>query len=260
MKYVAFDLETTGLDAEKDRVIEMCFIQLDDDLVEQGRWTKLLNPGIPIPAETVAIHNITDEMVVDAPPFKDHAARVQQLVDEAVLIGHNVQFDVSFIHKELVRAGQKGLAVSHPTIDTGKVERMVNSHRLGACYQRYMGNALDDAHRSEADTAATVDVLRKQREVHAERLPTELESLIGDKLTKHFDPSARSREWLDHGHRFYKDNQEVVRFGFGKHRDVAALEHTEYLLWMRDRDFPADTKEVVESLLGPEYKPTQRTL
>lgn len=258
MKLVAFDLETTGLDADKDRILEFCFIQLDENLEEQGRWTRLVNPGIKIPQETIDIHGITDEMVADEPPFKTHAARIQQLVDGVTLIGHNVQFDVSFLHRELVRAGQKGLAVDHPTIDTARIERSVNSHRLGACYERYTGEVLDDAHRSEADTAATVEVLRRQRSTHASTLPSSVEDLVGERLMKHFNPDLETRKWLDHGHRFYQEG-DVVKFGFGKYRNEPAKDHTDYLLWMRDRDFPGDTKAVVESLLGPKYQP-QRTL
>ena len=253
MKLVAFDLETTGVDAEKDRIVEFCFIELDEALEEKGRWGKLVHPGIPIPAETVAIHGITDEMVADKPPFAHHAARIQKLVEGAVLIGHSVRFDVGFLHNELIRAGQPGLAVNHATIDTVQIERNVNSHRLAACYERYTGKPLDDAHRSEADIAATVEVLRHQRQVHADKLPGDLEGLIGPRLHQHFHPEETPRVWLDHGRKFYEDGGEVF-FAFGKHRDQKVdgndPDHTSYLSWMKDRDFPEDTKAVVDKLLG----------
>lgn len=253
MKLVAFDLETTGVDAERDRIVEFCFIELDEDLKEMGRWTRLVHPGIPIPKETVDIHGITDEMVANEAPFEKHAGRIQRLIQDATLIGHSVRFDVGFIHNELVRAGQPGLAVNHPTIDTVQIERHVNSHRLAACYERYTGQPLDDAHRSEADIAATVEVLRQQRSAHADRLPESMDGLIGPRLNQHFNPDQVRREWLDHGRKFYRQG-DATCFGFGKFRDQVIdgtnPDHTSYLSWMKDRDFPADTKQVVTGLLA----------
>jgi DNA polymerase III subunit epsilon len=254
MKFVAFDLETTGLDPVTDRILEFCFIELDDQLNELGRWTKLVNPEREIPESSIAIHGITPEMVKDVAPFSTHAARVQKLVEDAALIAHNVRFDLQFIHNALIQAGQPGLSPDHPTIDTMQVERRVNGHGLAACYERYMGEMFDDAHRSEADTDAMVQVLRKQREVHSEKLPENVEGLLQQNLELHFNPDVKIRTWLDHGHRFYKNGDCDVVFGFGKHRDQLAKDHIDYLLWMRDRDFPADVKRVVESVLGPQYE------
>ena len=75
MKLVAFDLETTGVDADKDRIVEFCFIELNEALEEQGRWSRLVNPGIKIPQETIDIHGITDDMVAEEPGFAHHASR-----------------------------------------------------------------------------------------------------------------------------------------------------------------------------------------
>ncbi len=262
MKIVAFDLETTGLDAEKDRILEFCFIELDEELNEKGRWSRLVNPGIKIPQETIDIHGITDEMVANEPPFSTHAGRIERLIEGATLLGHNVRFDISFLHAELVRAGRQGLDVNHPHMDTAQVERLVNSHRLGACYQRYTGQELDDAHRSEADTAATVDVLRGQLREHADKLPEGLEQMTSRALQRHFNPDSVSRTYLDHGRKFY-DVAGQTHFAFGKFRDQAIdkgnADHTSYLAWMRDRDFPEDTKRVAAKLHA-EAVGTQATL
>lgn len=263
MKLVAFDLETTGTDAERDRIVEFCFIELDGDLNEQGRWTRLVNPGMSIPQETIDIHGITDDMVADEPGFEHHAARIQKLVADTILIGHNVRFDTSFLHQELVRAGQPGLDANHPTIDTVHIERNVNSHRLGACFERYTGQTLDDAHRSEADTAATVDVLRHQRTAHADKLPADVEGLIGNRLQRHFNPDQEVRKWLDHGRKFFELDGKT-HFAFGKYRgaaiDAGNPDHTSYLAWMKDKDFGPDTKAVVLKLLDAAGAGPQKTL
>ncbi|HLF16970.1 MAG TPA: 3'-5' exonuclease [Candidatus Thermoplasmatota archaeon] len=249
---LAFDLETTELDTDKARIIEFCFLEVDDALQERSRWTELVHPGIPIPESSRAVHGIGDEMVRVKPPFSHFAPRIQALVQESVLIAHNVQFDLQVLHNELRRAGQPGLRPNHPAIDTQMVERFVNSHSLAACFERYTGKPMEGNHRSEADTAACLEVLRRQRQAHAALLPPSLEGLESPNLVKHFRPDAQAKTWLDHGHRFYLDAAGTIRFGFGKYRDQPALEQKDYLGWMRDKgDFPPDVKTMVVQWIGP---------
>ncbi len=254
-RVVAFDLETTGLDVEKDRIIEFCFIILDDDLNPADTHSSLVNPGMPIPQESVAVHGITDDMVADAPPFSHFARRIQSLIKDKVLVAHNHRFDMGFLNAELQRAGMAGVAVNHPCIDTLTIEHFVNSHRLEDTYTRYSGKSLEGAHRSEADTLATVEVLRGQRRVHGDRLPTDLEGLLHKNIDRLRNPDREPREWLDHGRRFYRDGSGVARFAFGKHRDAAVADHPDYLDWIIRSDFPPDTKGVAHRLM--QEKPDQ---
>lgn len=268
-RLVAFDLETTGLDAERARIVEFCFIELDPDLRELGRWSELVHPGMPIPEDTVKVHGITDGMVLGKPTFRHHAARIQALVQDAILVAHNHKFDLQILSRELTDAGQRGLAPTHPCIDTWQVEAFVNSHSLGETYQRYTGKSLEGAHRSAADTEATVEVLRNQRTRHAARLPANIDGLVVASLMKQFRPESADKQWLDHGRRFYADAKGMIRFGFGKFRDCPALqphdctkegsarrmEHKEYLAWMRDKgDFPGDVKALILTWIGPSGK------
>ncbi|HJQ92874.1 MAG TPA: 3'-5' exonuclease [Candidatus Thermoplasmatota archaeon] len=261
MKLVAFDLETTGLEMERDRVLEFCFVELGADLQELGRWSRLVDPGIPVSKEIEELTGISTAMVKGQPPFSAHAPRVQALVRDAVLVAHNHSFDVPFLDMELRRAGQPGLAPDHPCIDTLVIERHVNSHRLSEVYRRYVGTPFDGSHRSEADVLATVEVLRRQREAHASLLPANgLEGLLATNVDRHFGGEARVRHWLDHGHRFYRDPKGTVRLGFGPHRGCPAVawhpcvngaegHHEEFLRWMLRRDFPTETKATVNMLL-----------
>lgn len=249
MKLVAFDLETTGRDPERDRVMEFCFVELDADLRELGRWARIVDPQVPIPKEIQELTGIKPEMLLGQLPFSVHAPRIQQLVEGATLVAHSHTFDLQFLNRELRLAGQPGLAADHPCIDTLEIERAVNSHRLAETYRRYVGAEMVGAHRSEADVLATVEVLRRQRAAHAALLPPALEGLVVPHLKRHFQGEAATRSWLDHGHRFYKDHLGTIRFGFGKHRDAPALEHTDYLLWMRGKDFPPDAKATIDMIL-----------
>jgi DNA polymerase III epsilon subunit-like protein len=264
VKVVAFDLETTGLEMERDRVLEFCFVQLGPDLQEAARWSRLVDPGIPVSREIEELTGITNEMVRGQPPFASHAPRIQGLVRDAVLVAHNHAFDLPFLDMELRRAGQPGLAPDHPCIDTLVIERHVNSHRLAKVYERYVGRPFDGAHRSEADCLATVEVLRRQRAAHAAALPgggERLEDLLALNVDRHFGGDARVRRWLDHAHKVYAGADGVARLGFGPHRGCPAVQrhlcvsgvqghHAEFLRWMLRRDFQPETKAVVRRLLG----------
>lgn len=269
MKVVAFDLETTGKDAERDRITEFCFLELDATLTEVGRWSRLVDPGIPIPKEIQELTGITQEMVTGQPPFATHAPRIQALIKDAILVAHNHQFDVSFLNNELRLAGQPGIAVDHPCIDTLFIERQVNAHRLGETYKRYTGQEMSGAHRSEADALATIEVLRRQRAAHATTLPATLEDLVVAKLDAKFAGTRPTRNWLDHGHRFYVDGAGTHRFGFGRYRDCPTLRahdcmvdkrnrtHEDYLLWMKGRDFPDEAKATIDMMLRAKPLPAQ---
>jgi DNA polymerase III subunit epsilon len=255
MKLIAFDLETTGRDPERDRILEFCFIELDHDLKELGRWSRIVDPQVAIPKEIQDLTGIKPEMVLGQPPFSLHAPRIQLLVEGATLIAHSHTFDVQFLNKELRLAGQPGVTVDHPCIDTLEIERVVNSHRLAETFRRYTGQPMEGNHRSEADVLATVEVLRRQRVAHAAALPATLEGLTVPNLKRHFEGEAATRSWLDHGHRFYRDHLGTIRFGFGKYRNEPALEHEDYLLWMKGKDFPADCKATIDMILKAKPSP-----
>ncbi len=253
LRLVAFDLETTGLDGEKARIVEFCFIELDADLRELGRWTELVNPGMPIPADTVKVHGITDEMVASRPAIAAFASRIQALVQDAVLVAHNHKFDLEILSRELTRAGQTGLKPNHPCIDTHQLEAFVNSHSLAETYKRYFGAEFAGAHRSEADTAACVEVLRKQRTAHSAKLPSDLEGLLVANMEKRRNPERAERNWLDHGRRFYADGAGIVHYNFGPHKGHPIFESVEtrsFLDWMLRRDFPEDVKALVKGWLA----------
>jgi DNA polymerase-3 subunit epsilon len=208
---------------------------------------------MPIPGETVKVHGITDEMVAGRPAFPHFAARIQALVQDAVLVAHNHKFDLEILSRELARAGQAGLRPNHPCIDTHQVESIVNSHSLGETYKRYVGAEFAGAHRSEADTAATVEVLRRQRRAHAATLPPDLEGLLVRNLEQRRNPERAERDWLDHGRRFYADGKGIVHFNFGPHRGHPIFENAEtrsFLDWMLRRDFPDDVKSLVKQWLA----------
>ena len=244
---VAFDLETTGLDPSNDRIIDFCFLTLNGELEETERFESLLNPGIPIPAETTEIHGITDQDVQKSPRFSEFADRIQQLVDHSVLIAHNSRFDIAVLHHELVRAGKPGLRATHPSIDTLEIERLVNSNTLSAAYKRYYGEPFEGAHRAAGDALATIAVLKAQMKTHKTELPESMSLLKTPEL--HRWAGKEHKESLDHERRFYRDSEGVIRFAFGQHRGAKAVSQPNVLKWMLRAQFPKDTKQVAQEIL-----------
>jgi DNA polymerase-3 subunit epsilon len=244
---LAFDLETTGLDTGVDRVIEFCFLSHDETLQVTGRYQSLVNPEKPIPPESSQIHGLTDADVAGAPVFASHAKRIQDLVDQSILVAHNGSFDMAVLNAELLRCGENGLSPSHPLIDTLLIERYVNSHKLEAAFERYEGRPFENAHRAEADTQATVAVLRGQLREHGAKLPQLVHEMVCDEIKRR--AGHEIKVFLDHDRRFYQDPDGIVRFNFGQHRGDEVLARRGYLEWMLRREFSTDTLRVVKTIL-----------
>lgn len=242
MHLVAVDTETCALGPGRDRLVQFCAQQLDGDLQVLETWTELVNPGRPIPSAATAIHGITNEMVREKPTFAHFAPRLRGLFGrDAVFMAYNAGFDFGVLNAEFVRAGVEPLPLEQPILDPLLIERRVTSRSLGPTYKRYTGQTLQNAHTADADVHAMVEVLRRQRQVHADILPAQVDELVDW-------PQAPTRPRRK-GH-LYKDEAGVVRLGFGKHAGKAALEVPDYLAWMLEEDFPERTKKQVRRVLS----------
>ncbi len=244
---IAFDLEATGLEPSTDRIVEFCFVELNGELQPGQVFKSLVEPGIPVPPEVTAIHGLSDDDLRGQPKFASFAGKIQRLVDGSVMIAHNSRFDLALLHYELVRAGQKGVSPNHPVIDTLAIEHLVNGHNLGAAYARYCGEDLSGAHRAEADTLATIAVLREQRARYPDALGPSVDDILLSRVRQ--NNGSDGRIFLDHGRRFVKEPNGVIRLNFGKHRGEDVSEHHSYLRWMLKADFADDTKEAAKQIL-----------
>jgi len=244
---VAIDTETCALGPGRDRIVQFCAQELDGELRALSTWTELVNPGRRIPASATAVHGITDLMVAGKPTFHHFAPRLRGLFrPDTAFMAYNAGFDFSVLNAEFVRCGVAPLPLDQPILDPLQIERKVTSRSLGPTYERYTGQPLQNAHTADADVHAMVEVLRRQREVHAGLLPADLEDLVDW-------PQAPTRP-RRRGH-LYKDDTGVVRLGFGKHVGRAAAEVPGYLAWMLEEDFPERTKRAVRRVLEERVLP-----
>jgi len=226
-----FDLETTGTDISKDRIVQMFFIKLFPDGREEER-PYLINPGIPIPPDSSKVHGIYDNDVKDCKTFEMVAGELFEWLASCDLAGYNSdRFDIPLLSEEFKRAGISFPEEGTKTVDVFKIEKKVNSRTLSETYKRYTGRALDGAHDASADTRATKEILIHQLNSHVElpRDVAELSDIFNEGI-------------VDLAGKLIKING-VICFNFGKHKGLPVSEHQDYVDWMLDHDFPSDTKE-----------------
>ena len=159
--YAVFDCETTGTDPAVDEIVSLAVVRLDADGAETARYTRLVRPSRPIPAEATAVHGITDEDVAGAPRFAAIGEELLALLDGAVFVAHNVSFDLPTVQHAFARAG---IAYRPPaaacTLEAFRLlEPLADNHRLQSICDR-RGIALEDAHEAISDVLATVALLR----------------------------------------------------------------------------------------------------
>ena len=236
---VFFDLETTGVDTAKDRIVEISMVKVMPD-GEQIVKTRKLNPGIHIPAEATAIHGITDEDVRDCPTFAQVAKSLEQFIRGCDFGGFNSNLPV--LVEEFLRAGVDVDFKRRRFVDVQNIFHKKEQRTLVAAYKFYCDKDLEDAHSAEADTLATYEVLMAQ----LERYP-DLENDI-DKLAE-FSTRGEAADYA--GRILFNEKGEEV-FGFGKYkgRPVAEVFRAEpsYYAWMMNGDFPLYTKKVITEI------------
>jgi DNA polymerase-3 subunit epsilon len=239
-----FDLETTGVNLSTDRIIEVAIIKILPDGTRQVK-RKLLNPGIPIPPETTAIHGITDEMVKDAPSFKQCGNELKQFIENCDMGGYNSnRFDIPILMEEFLRAGMEVDLSACRMVDVQHIFYKMEPRTLTAAYKYYCDKELIDAHSAEADVNATIDVFMSQIERYPQ-MGNSLDSILAvigeDKV-------------VDYARRFIFDEKGVEVFNFGKHKgrpvvDVLKAE-PQYYDWMIRGDFPLHTKQKLTEILN----------
>ena len=241
---VAFiDLEATGTNLATDRIVEIAIVKIGIDGTRQTK-RKIINPQMPIPKVTSDIHGITDEMVKDAPVFKQVANEVKQFIENCDLGGYNSnRFDIPMLVEEFLRAGLDFTVDGRKLIDVQKVFHLMEQRTLGAAYKFYCQKVLEGAHSAEVDAAATWEILEAQIERYPE-IGATLESI---------STFCGEEDMVDFARRFIKvDCKEV--FNFGKHKgrgveDVLKAE-PQYYDWMMKGDFPLHTKQKLTEIMN----------
>ena len=245
---VFFDLETTGLDPQSDRIIQFAFLRVNLDRSQQ-EWMELVNPGIPIPPEAVRVHGITDDMVRDKPGFDVFAPKIKELLLDCDLAGFNVvRFDLPFLAAEMERHHQPLDWKQHRLVDAQVIFHRQEPRDLTAAYRLYCQKDLQDAHDALGDVRATLAVLDAQLSRYG-NLPKDLKGL-------HEYCSSGEDRWVTSDRKLsWRSGEAVIAFGKHKGRSLQWMRENEpdYLRWMRDSDFSEETKAVIRAAIDGAY-------
>jgi DNA polymerase-3 subunit epsilon len=237
------DLETTGVNITSDRIVEIAIVKIKPDgarLVKR----KLINPEMPIPPQATAVHGISNEMVKDAPTFRQVANEVVQFLEGCDLSGYNSnRFDIPMLAESFLRVGIDWNITDSKMLDVQKIFHLMEQRTLSAAYKFYCNKDLDGAHSAEVDASATWEILQSQLQRYPQ-LGKTVDSIIlaigEDKI-------------IDYARRFvFENGVEVFNFGKHKGRPVAEVLRAEpqYYDWMMKGDFPLHTKSKLTEMFN----------
>lgn len=255
-----FDLETTGTNTSKDRIVEISVVKVmpNHEVITK---TNKINPTIPIPLETSLIHGIYDEDVKDAPTFKNIAKSLAQFLEGSDLAGFNIlKFDVPLLVEEFLRADVDFDVSKRKLVDAQKIFHMMEKRTLSAAYKFYCDKSLDNAHSAEADTLATLAVLEAQVEKYegqevVDNLGKKLGTIKNDMSVLH---DITSSNLVDLAGRMVLNNEGKEVFNFGKHRNQLVTDILDkepgYYNWIMNGDFPQDTKRKLTEIKLRSFK------
>lgn len=237
-----FDLETTGTNIGKDRIVEICILKVNPDTSRESK-TWLINPEMPIPVEASAVHGIYDKDVENAPTFKEAAPKIMEMLSGADLGGFNSnRFDVPLLAEELLRAGMDFDLSKFKLIDAQVIFHKMEPRNLTAAYKFYCGKDLEGAHSAEADTLATFEVIDAQVGKY-EELPKDINGLSEFSFHNKFADLA--------GFIAFNENKEEI-FTFGKYKGQSVKEVFQkdigYFGWIQNADFPLYTKKILTAI------------
>ena len=242
---IAFiDLETTGVNLSSDRIVEIAIIKLMTDGTKLVK-RKLINTQMPIPQVTSDIHGITNDMVKDAPTFKQVANEIKQFIENCDLAGYNSnRFDIPILMEEFLRAEIELDLLDRKMVDVQHIFYTMEPRTLTAAYKFFCSKELVNAHSAEADVDATIEVLQAQVERYPQ-LGNSIETILNcigeDKL-------------VDYARRFCFDEKGVEVFNFGKYKGRSVVDtlknEPQYYDWMMRGEFPLHTKKKLTELFN----------
>ena len=264
---VIFDLETTGLDLVKDRVIQISYIKVFPDGREE-RGNHLINPEKMIPQLVEDLTGIKNEDVKDKPTFKQMAQQLYQIFSGSDIAGYNSNhFDVPLLAEEFLRAGVDFDFSKCRLIDVQTIYHKMERRNLAAVYKFYCGRKMEDdftAHRADEDTEATYRVLQGQLDMYTAENQEDPERVLQNDM-QYLADFSKTNNNVDFAGRIIwgeltdrtgkpvldKEGKPVITevFNFGKYKGQAVAQVLRfdpgYYSWILAGDFTYNTKQVL---------------
>lgn len=259
---IFFDIESTGLNVIRDRIIQLAMIRYHKDGSPPLEKCYLINPGIPISEEAMAIHGITPKDVANKPLFHQLAKEIFDFIGDADLAGYNSnRFDIPVLMEEFARAGFDFDIDKRRTIDVQRIFYKMEPRTLAAAYQFYCQKQIENAHDAMEDVKATIEVLDGQlRKYEGKDFIPEEGEIIPAPIRNDVEALSaftNDQKLLDATQRLKFDHTGTVIFNFGKYMGRPAAEilynDQQYYNWMLNKDFSHQVKKIIKRLVS-DYK------
>jgi DNA polymerase-3 subunit epsilon len=264
-----FDLETTGTDVAKDRIVEIAIVKIMPDgsvrtwPAQSGPENRfLINPQMPIPIESSMVHGIYDQDVVAAPTFEQTSSKLFQFLMDCDLGGFNSnKFDIPLLAEEFLRVGVDFSLEGRNLIDVQILFHMMEPRTLKAAYKFYCDKSLEGAHEALPDAMATKEVFEAMLDRYAgvqivDKSGNLYEPVVND-MDKIHTLTERKKKADLAGHIIYSDQGDII-FNFGKYKGSKVMDvlikDPGYYSWMQNADFPLYTKKVLTDIRNGDLK------
>jgi DNA polymerase-3 subunit epsilon len=237
-----FDLETTGIDVARDRIVEIAIFKVFPNGNKESK-TWLVNPTIPIPPQVTAIHGISNEKVANEPTFNELASQIHNMIKDSDLAGFNSdRFDIPLLAEELLRAEVDFDMKNRVSVDIQTIFHKKEERTLSAAYKFYCNQSLENAHSAEADTMATYEILKAQLDRYDD-LENDMKALAT------FTTRKKSVDFAGFI-ALNEEGKEIFTFGKNKGQLVEDILDKEpgYYGWIQGADFPLYTKKVLTGI------------
>jgi DNA polymerase III subunit epsilon len=255
---VFFDLETTGLNVVRDRIVQIALVKLRKDGQPVEELSTLVNPGIPISEEAMQVHGITPKDLANKPTFAQVAQKIWDFIGNADLAGYNSnRFDVPMLMEEFARVGYEFEVSKRRLIDVQRIFYKMEPRTLKAAYRLYCQKELEDAHDALADVRATVDVFKGQlRAYEGKDLLDEDGNIVPAPIKNDIQALhdfTNDLNFLDATQKLRVQPDGTVVFNFGKYVGQPVLEvlrrERNYGAWILEKEFSSQVKQIIKQML-----------
>jgi DNA polymerase-3 subunit epsilon len=262
-----FDLEATGLNVIRDRIVQIAIIKYFANEQEPEEFEMLINPGIPISEEAMNVHGITPKDLSNKPTFQQVAQKIYDFIGDADLGGYNSnRFDVPLLMEEFARVGIEFDVTFRRTIDVQRVFYKMEPRTLQAALRFYTGKTMGNAHNALADVQATVDVFKGQLEYYKEADLVDADGNTIEKPIKNdiqvIHDFTTDLKTIDATQRLKYNQDGIVVFNFGKYigQPVAEVisKDKPYYHWIQNKEFSTQVKQIVKKIYKDYEKEQQQ--
>ena len=254
-----FDVESTGLNVVRDRIIQIAFVKIPANGGKEIEFEELINPGVPISAESMSVHGITPAMVASKPTFEQLAKKIHDFIGDADLAGYNSnRFDVPILLEEFARVGMELDMKNRKTIDVQRIFYKMEPRTLAAAHLFFTGERMENAHDALADVRATINVMKGQLDKYKGVDLYDDNGLVASNPVrndmKQLHDFTNDSGMIDATQRLKYNHEGVIVFNFGKYVGQPAAEvlakDKNYYQWILNKEFSTQVKNLVRKLVN----------